>query len=427
MQKIAQRRGFLNKLREKVDISGRATEKYFNPEFKEIMDRLRAMDDKIRSIASGTKFGEADAPDDPASLKALLKSSNSNANKREYMKAVSDLGRFHKKIIEIVNLISSFKHNVDAAHEKFLFNDLDDESKKHLQSFRDRWTPKAASSQTYLVKESGILDFFTESDWGKALERRRALSSWEKRYPNKIKELKNDTNAIINESSKMLGILLNTLEHMDKARSTRNPESYILHSNKILDAFKKYDDGEKGFKKYYDKNIRGFLEKQDFFAPTKTDVSGEKAQELGNQEVTPTMSMHGENPPEMTVPLAPHPLPATPPPAPLPAPGKVPVIPPSAAPPSIEEAPTDPAPTPDMPQSPAPASPKMTPEEMRRFEAQHGFGAVSHYRFYQSLEKMADESPAILSSYIAKYAKSIQASDPITAVHLFQVVKSIRA
>lgn len=432
MQKVSQRRGLLNRLREKVDLPGKLTEKYFNPEFKTIMENLRNMDDQIRSIALGTKFGDADVPSDSISMKALIKSAAANANNREYMKAVADLGRFHKKMIEIINLLSSFTHNVDTAHEKFLFNDLDDESKSHLQSFKDRWSPKSATVKSVFVKESGIIDFFTDSDWNKARERRSALTSWEKRYPNKIKELKKDTNSIINESGRMLNVLLATLEKMDKARSSRSPEDYIIISNKIVDAFKKYDDGESGFKKYYEKNIKGFLEKQQFFAPTKVDDTSKPA-ELGKQDVgaqpkvAPTVS-------DMLAPGPGNTIPAGPMPGAIPALNQSPEVPSLTPATPFELSNTMPNPPPEHQSSPLPAPPptpgsvfKMTPEEKRVFEAQHGFSGSSHTKFYDSLKKMSNESPAILAMYIAKYAKSIQSKDPVVAIQLFKIAKSIDA
>jgi hypothetical protein len=89
MQKTAQKRSLLNKLREVTNISGIATEKFFNPEFQELMDRLRDQtDDPIRSIVSGEAIGNASPPDDAISLKELLK----------HMISLSD----YVRIIEIV-------------------------------------------------------------------------------------------------------------------------------------------------------------------------------------------------------------------------------------------------------------------------------------------------------------------------------------
>src|SRR5574338_383594 len=73
-------------------ISGKATEKYFNPEFLKVMTSLRKVDNNLRSIVSGESVGTEDGDNgDPGkykiSLKALLKQIKSNLNRREYMVA----------------------------------------------------------------------------------------------------------------------------------------------------------------------------------------------------------------------------------------------------------------------------------------------------------------------------------------------------
>lgn len=50
----------------------------------------------------------------------------------------------------------------------------------------------------------------------------------------------------------------------------------------------------------------------------------------------------------------------------------------------------------------------------------------AHKKFYESLEKLADESPLVLASFITRYARSIQSQDPETAIALLQISKNIR-
>ena len=50
----------------------------------------------------------------------------------------------------------------------------------------------------------------------------------------------------------------------------------------------------------------------------------------------------------------------------------------------------------------------------------------AHQNFYESLQAMSQESPLILAKYIAKYAASIQTTDPETAVNLFGIAKQIK-
>ena len=96
----------------------------------------------------------------------------------------------------------------------------------------------------------------------------------------------------------------------------------------------------------------------------------------------------------------------------------------SGSPPSID-AKTLPVPPPSMnelPNKPA----KMTPEEMREFEAQHLGLVETHKKFYEALQKMSNESPSIIASFIKKYALNIQYTDLSTAVQLLKVANSIK-
>jgi hypothetical protein len=433
MQRTAQKRSLLNKLQEMTDIGGKATEKYFNPEFKELMDQLRNVDDGIRSIAAGEQIGEASAPSDGTSLKDLLKSAKSNINRREYMKAISDLGRFHKKVFDMVYLLNLFKSNIEKIHERFLFQDIDDDTKKHLSSFKERW--KGASTQSYFVKEANILDFFTNI----ATERGRALSAWEKRYPQRIKQMKSDLASLLTSSEKLLSGILGTLKDLAKARATRNPDNYINISNKISAGFKSYDDGSNGFKKFYENHVKGFLEKQEFFAPTKVDDTG-KPKELGQKDIgvplAPTV------PPlpgpgldfDQTQTLIKQPKPAGPISAPL---GKIPSLPQIPQFPKVHPIVKLPDPsniidTKDtsidlkMPQQVETIDP-ITGEITSSAGSVKNFKmATAHKHFYASLEALSEESPILIGAHISKYAKSIMGTDPETAIKLLQIAKSVK-
>ena len=140
MEKTAQRksgkRSVLNKLREMSNVSGIAAEKFFNPEFERVMNSLRESDNKIRALVSGQEIEGEDPGDDSVSLKDLYKNAKSNINRREYMTAIAFLGRFHKKLHEISNLVDKLNFDVDQVHNDFLFKDLDEDQKKHLSDLR---------------------------------------------------------------------------------------------------------------------------------------------------------------------------------------------------------------------------------------------------------------------------------------------------
>lgn len=274
MQKIAQRRSVLNKLREMTNVSGIAAEKFFNPEFQRVMESLREKDDQIRSLVAGDSIGMGDPGSDAVSLKELLKSSKSNLNRREYMSAIAELGRFHKKLFDVVQEIGKLAFDVDKVHHEFLFKDLDEEKKQHLQDLKTRF---AKESNAALVKEASIMDFF----YNIGTKRGRALAAWEKRYPKQVGKLKKDTAMLQARSEGLLAQVLSALKEMASARSTRNVDAYTKAADKITKSYQGYD---KTFRDYYTANVKGFLEKVELISPTeKTDKKENK--ELGSQEV----------------------------------------------------------------------------------------------------------------------------------------------
>lgn len=487
MQKTAQKRSFLNKLREKTNLGGMATENIFSPEFRELMDRLRdETDDPVRAILSGTQIGNAPPPDDAISLKDLIKETKSSINRREYMKAVANLGRFHKKIFEATRILSGFKANVDSIHEKFLLEGLDDDSKKHLHDLRDRISAKAASSdQSYFIKEANIMDFFSNI----GTERGRALAAWEKTYPKQVGKLKGDTISMLRRSESLMGNVLSVLKDMATARATRNVDKYLLGADKIVKLYNVYDVA---FKEYYNANVKGFLEKNKLIAdaPVQNPIAPEISV---SDSVRPGDS--GSKSDFATAPGSEYPssIPAAPgvpagmapqapgvnsidtdrvgPPdmtdiedidsrsgalakqleqqlrgaAPVAAPATVPqrqtgtvldrlqTTPPSKPPSMVPGRTPTLIPNNQFAVPPPPAISNLRPTLIPKDE----FGAPeeaprqdvrkAHQNFYSTLESMGQtESPTILGLYIKKYAASIQHTDLTTALKLFELAKSIK-
>lgn len=431
MQKTAQKRSLLNKLREMTNVSGIAAEKFFNPEFEDVMNRLRNdTDDPVRAIITGEKIGEAEPPSDGTSLKSLLSSAKSNLNRREYMKATADLGRFHKKMYDVVRILAGFKSTLDSVHEKFLFKDLDDESKEHLHDLKQRFAPpKTAASQEYFIKQANILDFFANI----GTERGRALGAWEKRYPKQVAQLKKSSASILSQSERLLSIVLSVLKEMASARSVRNPDKYINAAAKIL---KSYDTYDKAFKDYYDNNVKPFEHIINQFAPQKMVDVSDKPSELGSMEVDP-------KPEDLNVPTLPRnnvpniSLPAGSQSVPFSLKGKNPTFVPTqntqispqttntevSAP--NEDRGIDPSPSvvnTEIPPSSGPLPSKLKSDQL----AEEMWGKSSHRNFYQTLNKMSNESPIVLSSFIKKYADKIKTTDPATSIQLLKVVQSIK-
>ena len=426
MQKTAQKRSVLNKLREKTNIGGIAAEKFFNPEFERVMNSLRAADNKARSIASGTEIEGEDPGEDTTSLKDLLKSAKSYLNRREYMTAIAFLSRFHKKINEIIKVFKALNLDVDKVHHDFLFKDLDEQQKKHLQDLKTRF---ASNQNESLVSEASIMDFLINV----GTERGRALAAWEKRYPKQIGKLKKDLASLYDKSEVFLRALLSLFKEMASYRATRKIDEYMKAASKIEGQYANYD---RMFKDFYNTNVKGFLEKQELIAPTKPV---EDKKDLGGQQI-PVEKQPAGAVPDLEVPAPKSPqegqpvseyysqmpsfiknvseLSSQPPsvkPGELPPSGS-----PALAPPKVPSGLSQPKPE------------SIAPDEELKTEPTHEMlpppssPKSAHSKFMKSLEVLAKEKPQVLVHHIIRYANSINDIDPETSKKLLNIARSIR-
>jgi len=258
MDKIAQRRSLLNKIKEKANIGGIAAEKFFNPEFERVMDKLREFDSNLRSIALGQSVDGGDPGNDSSSLKDLLKEAESNFNRREYITAVALLGRFHQKMSELVNRINSLDMDVTKVHKDFLFKELDDEHKNILREMNKRFAMKR-NKQSFIAT-AGIMDFLHNI----GTTRGRALAAWEKRYPKQVKKLKKDTQNLLNKSNNLLNTLLNDFDKLADYRAKRQVDDYMKLVFKFKSLFNNY---HYTFNTYYVENVKSFLNNDDYLDP----------------------------------------------------------------------------------------------------------------------------------------------------------------
>lgn len=426
MQKTAQKRSVLNKLREKTNVGGIAAEKFFNPEFERVMNSLRAADNKARSIASGTEIEGEDAGEDATSLKDLLKNAKSYLNRREYMSAIAFLSRFHKKINEIIKVFKVLNLDVDKVHHDFLFKDLDDQQKKHLQDLKSRF---ASNNTESLIVEASIMDFLINV----GTERGRALAAWEKRYPKQIGKLKKDLASLYDKSDLFLRSLLSSFKEMASYRATRKIDDYMKAASKIEGQYSNYD---KMFKDFYNTNVKGFLEKQELLAPTKVV---EDKKDLGNQQI-PTEKQPVGAVPDLEVPSPKSSpegkpvseyysqmpsfiknvsdLPSQPPsgkPGELPPSGS-----PALAPPKVPSGLLQPTPNSTVPEE------ELKTEPTNEILPPPSSPRTAHSRFIASLEVLAEEKPQLLIHHIVRYANSISKTDPEVSKKLLTMARSIR-
>jgi hypothetical protein len=455
MQKTAQKRNILNRLREMTNVSGIAAEKFFNPQFQEVMENVRSIDASIRAIATGQQIEGAD-PGESISLKDLLKSAKSNFNRREYMTAVAELARFHKKFFDITQQIDKLHNKVNEVHHQFLFQDVGDEHKKQLENLKTRW---ASDQQTALIKEASIMEFLHNI----VDKRGRALAFYEKRYPKQIGKLKKDTTNLINKSEGMLSALISSLKEMATARATRNVDKYMGAASRITKGYGSYDEM---FKTYYNDNVKSFLDKIQTAPTEKVEDKGMGKQEVpdldlpapstvikppGSGDVSPqaitsfpsSIPLDLVNPSIPKSPRVPSGVGTIPPP-----PDTEPEGPPSGmeSNPPLPETYYKPTMQGVAPQANTPAG--YIPQHLPAGNIPVPRGTIPggaknpstfvappritlpvtsmHRNFVDTLEALSGEAPSIVASFIQKYAQSIQGQDTSTAIKLLQIVKSIR-
>jgi hypothetical protein len=255
MEKIGQRRGKWQRLKEDWSpggIGGKLVET-FSPEFQELMDKLREVDDAVRSIV--------DPEDKENNLKDLLKVAKANFNRREYMKSVAYLGKFHDQLELVDQELAKLQNSVDMKHYQFLFGDLEPEHLEYLTKGlapkfdKARKTPTGILTRASLDKEAGVVD------WWHTLkgDRRGTLAAYEKRFPRYMKDLKNQTNLMINRSEGLLNFLLASLKVMNGLRNSRKLEEYIKVSKKLQEKFKSYNVS---FIQFYNGYVKSFLDYQ---------------------------------------------------------------------------------------------------------------------------------------------------------------------
>jgi len=418
MEKSAQKRSILNQLREKVNMPGAYLEGFFKPELDRVMISLKDLDDRIRSVLTGKKIGNAEAPEDGVGVKDLLKSARTNFNRREYMAGVVDLGQFHKKMFDVTRDIDKFFVDVNKIHHKFLFEGLKDTGyDENLKKFREHMNTvgkKASTESEYFIKEAGIMDFF----YNIGTKRGRSLAAWEKKYPKQTKDLREGGDRLITEAQKLLENTISYLKQMGTARATRRPDEYMDVAHKIKAEYEKFDNGDKGFKSYYNNAIMPWLK-------IKDEIEAKETKSVPLPEASTGGPIAGQvelgSAPIQTSNLSSTLVPATPAAAPelnfrTKPQATVPVASPTQLVPETDiEGPVPEDEAPDTERSanlPIPLVSK-TP-------------ILAHQHFYESLESLSKEDPRILAKYISKYASSIQESDPEVAINLFLLVKRIK-
>ena len=238
-----------------------------NKEFTRLISVLTGVDDKVRELALSDNDG--------GTLKSLLKVAKSKFNRREYVETVIYLGMFHDKLFKIKEEFGKLQTDLTKAHAEFLFGSgLDPAQKKFLmermpEKFKPKpkETPKKAAFNAELIKEAGPSDWWY--NW--TSERGADNRMYEKQFPKYTKQIKKDTEKMLNKSEVLLTNLYATLKALVPLRNNRSLEKYV----ELVNAFGvKYDYYNDEFTSYYNEHISKLIE-------TQAGIDSDAAKRLG--------------------------------------------------------------------------------------------------------------------------------------------------
>jgi hypothetical protein len=416
MDKTAQKRNWGNKIHENLP-SGRVLSKFFDPQFKQVWESLVQKDDTIRSILQGEKLSKNLMPGYTFkdSAKSLLTKAKSYLNQREFISAVSTLSVFHKKMQDVVNIISSFDFDLSKIHHEFLFGKRvpDKDYMDRLSDFEKR----IASQQAEFIKQAGLIDSLRNM----FSERGRALKSWEKKYEDRVRPIRDNVTRLLESSQQLLDTVLGHLKVMASLRAARKVDAYAAEAKQIQSAFNQYDKGKDGFRNIYNTAIKPLMDEQ----------RRQEAERAAANIPVPTPSGGPTTQNVSPIPQAFQP----PPEGSLQTPGSPAIPPPPSTPTNVGEDDPEVVITEHEPEIGS-KSDKVFQDIVRQQEearkAREGGKQMSLFKqqgtkqFIESLEVMSSEDPKIVGAYIAKYARSIQGDDPETAIQLFKLAKSLR-
>ncbi len=247
--KFAQQRSLPSKVLEKVNLPGRALEKW-SPEVEEIMDRMRETDEKIREHA-----GE---------LRNFVRWAKSYTRTRDYLNAALSMTAFHERIRIIADLLNKFVKSIDLKHYKFMLDQFEGTNKDQLFQYDPSKLAEACAQYDLLIKEAGAYDwakhkFLDVSTYLSDVSRNlltgkgHARRLMEKRFPSSvIKDMKRETGSMVANSERMLSFLLSIFNELESGVSRRNINRY----KKFADLFiRRSNDYHKQFTAYYNKVV----------------------------------------------------------------------------------------------------------------------------------------------------------------------------
>jgi hypothetical protein len=280
MDKSAQERTWLNKLREKTNLYGKSLEG-FNNEFAEMMQRLRSTDERIRTQAEG--------------VRDLVKSAQQQVNRRDYLAAAIDLTEFHKKCRYIAADLGTFIKSIDTKNFKVLLDQFDEEQKKQLFGYNpdEELSPDQGSvNDVQIETQAGLLDVVHNL----TTERGKAMRALEKNFSiSFLSDLKKNSYAIVEKSNRFLAFLLTTFKKLATALARRKIKQYVDLAKNFINKLSGKGGYHDIFVKFYNDNVvplkqqhENIVEEQRKAEEVKSksieDAAAKRMQEMQNQK-----------------------------------------------------------------------------------------------------------------------------------------------
>jgi hypothetical protein len=295
MNKTSQERGLLNRLREKVNITGKILET-LDPEFAEMMDKIRSVDEKARENA--------------VNVKDLVRSTKSYLNRRDYLAAATNMSAFHERCRYIAGMFENLIKTIDFKHYKFLLDQLDEEQKQQLFGYN----PTAelnlvvdAKTKAALKKVAGVSDWWFKltdplADVAHNLTTSRgaAMKAFEKRFSvSFLKQLKTETTSMVDKTEKFLQFFLAVFKKLALAVAKRNVSEYMEGVKLFITKFAVYHSY---FINYYQKNIVPLTEQARMIEEQKSKALEEAAAEERMKQQTVNLEEKENKKPETSLP-----------------------------------------------------------------------------------------------------------------------------
>lgn len=280
MDKLAQERGLLNKLHEKANITGKILES-LNPEFQEMMEKLRSTDERIRSHAEQVKDN--------------VRSAKSHLNRRDYLSSATNISAFHERCRWIAAELQKFINGVDMKHYKFLLDQFDDEQKEQLFGYDpnkeinlDEGDASMANDRVItaaLRKQAGLSDWWFKmtdplADLAHNLTTNRgnAMRALEKRFSiSFLKDLKTNSIIMVAKTQKFLQFLIQIFKRLSAALAKRNVDQYVEAAKSFISKFAGY---HQQFVKFYEKSVSPLKQQYEKLIEATRAAEEEKSRKL---------------------------------------------------------------------------------------------------------------------------------------------------